>query len=959
MELDINDRAVHCKDDQTTLPGLSPNHIPVLRVGSVSLHMPALTFLFTDIEGSTRLWDLHPQAMKKALSEHDELIRKLVEAHDGKVFKHTGDGALTVFGLAADAVSAAADLARSMAETVHPDIGRLKVRIAIHTGEAEQRDDDYFGPALNRTSRLLSVGHGGQVLVSLVTERMAGGAVAHGVSFRDLGEHRLRDLARSERIYQMDIEGLAGDFPPLLTPDMVPNNLPTLPTSFVGRDQELEEVRKLIRGSRILTITGVGGVGKTRLAIQAAVELVDEFPGGTWLIELGAITDPEYIDATAADALRVAQPPGRTIRESLVEHLAERRAMLIVDNCEHLIAAAAEFVAEMMSGAPECKVIATSRELLGVGGEVAYGMPSLTMPRRGEVPPVAELVRYDAVRLFLERAQASQPAFHLSEAIAEPVTEICRRLDGMPLALELAAARLRTFSPKQIAENLDQRFRLLTGGSRTALPRQQTLSAAIDWSYRLLEPLERRLFERLSVFQGGFTLEAVDDVCADDELDALGVLELLPLLVDKSLVTVDTEREEARYRLLETIRQFARDRLDESGSADQFRLRHARWFGDLAVEAGLNIRGPREREWWERIDTELDNLRQALTWAIEGGEPALALEIAGGFWRFWWFKARWSEGVSWLERAVNAAGNDAPRHARAEGLLGLGTLLISTERHIESIPLLEEAGRLYRELDEEGVDPELLRHGYSAALINLSAELDTQSRWDESSRLNEQALEVSRRVNDPAGVAVSLGNLAESAGRDGDIEGARELFADAVAASRALQSPQRLTEQYWQVGFFELSAGDAERARAAFDQGRIQAEQGGLEEYVWWGRAYEAFAEAELGDPDAAGRFRAGVTEAYANPNLRVFGQVRLSHLVMRAALDAASQAYARAARALGAIEAAESEGIGLWWTLVGLRDRVRAEVAASSSAPEMEAAMNEGRRLGLDAVIDLIVGSD
>ncbi|MEX0826032.1 MAG: tetratricopeptide repeat protein [Acidimicrobiia bacterium] len=917
--------------------------------------MPALTFLFTDIEGSTRLWDLHPQAMKKALSDHDELIRKVVDAHGGKVFKHTGDGALSVFGSAADSLAAAADVARRFSEMVHPDVGALKVRIAVHTGEAEERDDDYFGPALNRTSRLLSVAHGGQVLVSLVTERMAGGSVGDGVAFRDLGEHRLRDLARSEQIFQMDIEGVAGDFPPLRTPDMVPNNLPTLATSFVGRDQEMEEVKKLIRGARVLTVTGVGGAGKTRLSIQAAVELVDEFPGGTWLVELGAITDSDLIDATAADALGVAQPPGRTIRQSIIDHLAGRQALLIVDNCEHLISAAAEFVDDVISGAPEVKVMATSRELLGVSGEVAYGMPSLAMPRRGDTPDLAELVRYDAVRLFLERAQAGQPNFHMNDAMAPAVTEICRRLDGMPLALELAAARLRTFSPKQIAENLDQRFRLLTGGSRTALPRQQTLSAAIDWSYRLLDPPERRLFERLSVFQGGFTLEAVEDICTDEGLDVLSVLELLPSLVDKSLVAVDSEGDDARYRLLETLRQFARDRLDESGAADEFRRRHAGWFRDMSVEAGKNIRGPREQEWWQRIDTELDNLRQAMTWAIEGGEPALALEIAGGFWRFWWFKARWSEGVGWLERAVEAAGENAPMHARAQGLLGLGTLLISTERHLDSVPMLEESIELYRRLDEEGADPSLLMHGYSAALINLGAEMEGLGEYDRAGDLNEQALEVSRRIGDPAGLAVSLGNLAESAGRSGDIEGARERFKDAIAASRALQSAQRLVEQYFQVGFFELSAGEPQRAREALQQALAQAEGGGLENYVPQSRAYLAFCEAEAGDDLALDRYVEHARRSFENPDVRAFGAVRVVNLVFRAVVDARRGDLDHAARCLGAVGAEEEEGNVLWWVLDGLRNQVGEAIAAGLDTDRAAQARESGRTLDLDGRVDLI----
>lgn len=920
--------------------------------------MAALTFLFTDIEGSTRLWDLHPQAMKKALSDHDEVTRKIVDAHGGRVFKHTGDGALAVFGAAADGLASAADLVRRLGEQVHPDVGALKVRIAVHTGEAEERDDDYFGPALNRTSRLLSVAHGGQILVSLVTERMAGGEVGEGIAFRDLGEHRLRDLTRSERIFQMAVEGVPSDFPPLRTPDIVPNNLPTLATSFVGRDQELEEVKKLLRGSRVLTLTGVGGAGKTRLAIQSAVELVDEFPGGTWLIELGAITDPEYIDATAADALGVAQAPGRTVRQSIVEHLAGRQSLLIVDNCEHLISGAAEFVADIVSGASESKVVATSRELLGVSGEVAYGMPSLGIPRRGETPALAELLRYDSVRLFLERAQAGQPNFHLTEAMAPSIAEICRRLDGMPLALELAAARLRTFSPKQIAENLDQRFRLLTGGSRTALPRQQTLAAAIDWSYRLLEEPERRLFERLSVFQGGFTLEAVEDVCTDEELDVLGVLELLPSLVDKSLVAVDSEGDESRYRLLETLRQFARDRLDESGTADEFRLKHARWFRDLSVEAGKNIRGPQEQQWWERIDTELDNLRQAMTWAIEGGEPALALEIAGGFWRFWWFKSRWSEGVSWLERGVEAAGLDAPMHIRALGLLGLGTLIISTDRHLESVPMLEEAVELYRQLDEEGADRSVLLYGYSASLINLSAEMEALGDYDASMRLNEQALEVSRRVGDAAGLAVSLGNLAEAAGRTGDVAGARERFADAVKASRVLQSPHRLVEQYWQVGFFELSVGDPARAHDALEQSVAHAEDGGMEDYAASGRAYLAFCEAELGDGAAGERFAVYAEKMFENPNVRNFTFLRQIMLVFRSALDAGQGNQGRAAAVLGALDAIEDAGSTLYWTLEGRRRQVLEAVRSGLSEPELEAAMEAGRRLGLDDVIDLITSA-
>jgi predicted ATPase/class 3 adenylate cyclase len=914
----------------------------------------ALSFLFTDIEGSTRLWELHPEAMRKALGDHDDLLRKLVESHDGRVFKHSGDGAFCVFGMATDALAAAADAQRRFGEVAYPDIGPLRLRMAIHTGEVEEREGDFFGQALNRTARLLSVAHGGQVVVSLVAQRIAGSHLPVGVALRDLGEHRLRDLAGSERIYQLDVEGVAGRFPPLRTPDLVPNNLPTFVTSFVGRQQELDEVKRLIGATRVLTITGVGGSGKTRLAIQAAADLGDEFPGGTWLIELGAVTDPDLIDATAADALGVGQAPGRTIREAIVEHLAGRVAFLVVDNCEHLIAGAAEFVSAIVSGAPECRVVATSRELLGVSGEVAYGMPSLAMPQRGEQVPVAALEGFDAVRLFVERARASQPGFHLTEAMAPSVIEICRRLDGMPLALELAAARLRTFTPHQIAENLDQRFRLLTGGSRTALPRQQTLAAAIDWSYRLLDEPERRLFERLSVFQGGFTLEAVEEVCTASDLDRFAVLELLPALVDKSLVAVDTAGVDARYRLLETLRQFARDRLDESSQADEFRRRHAAFFRELATEAGHNIRGPHEVTWWERIDAELDNLRQAMTWAVEAGEGDLALTIAGGFWRFWWFKSRWSEGVSWLEQTVAAAGEDASRLVRAQGLLGLGSLLGGTDRHPESVPLLLEAVRLYEELDASGADPALLRQGYAAALINLSASHESAGQFDQMVPLNTQALAIARRIDDRAAIAVALGNLAEAAGRAGDAETARQRFVEAIAASMELRSTHRLTEQYWQAGFFELSMEEPASAQQHFRRGIEQAEAGRLDDYARCARAFLGVCDAELGDPEASRRFVQHAAEAFANPELRVNWLPQVM-LVLRAGLDVAAGDFENAGRALGVVGALEGAGTALWWTLSGRRARILDSVMASLGPDRGAAAMAAGAALDGDAVIELI----
>ncbi len=916
--------------------------------------MATVTFLFTDIEGSTRLWDAHPDAMRSALADHDELVRKAVDAAGGRVFKHMGDGSASAFTVASDALEAAADIQRRLAMMTFADLGELRVRMGVHTGEVEERDGDYFGPPLNRTARLMSAAHGGQVLVSLVTERMAGSVA--GIALKDLGEHRLRDLAKPERIFQLIADGMASTFPELRSPDLVPNNLPTLTTSFVGRDQELAEAEKLLRGSRLVTITGVGGAGKTRIALQLAAETGLAFPGGMWLVELAAVTDPDHIDSVTAQALGVAEQAGRSLRESILGFLEEREALLIIDNCEHLVDAAASLIHDILAQASSCKVIATSRELLGVGGEVAFGLRSLSVPRGGEEIRPETIGRFDAVRLFLERAAAAKPDYRMTSKDAVAVAEICRRLDGMPLALELAAARLRSFSPAQIADNLDQRFRLLTGGSRTALPRQQTLAAAIDWSYRLLSPEEKVLFERLSVFQGGFSLESAMDVCRDDgTLDSFTILELLPALVDKSLISVDTDGDDARYRLLETIRQFARDRLDESGAGDVSRRRHAEHFLELAREAGRNIRGPDELLWWERIDTELDNLRQAMTWGLESDEPLIALLIAEAFWRFWWFKSTWGEGVSWLQRAVAAVGEDAPKLVRAQGLLGLGSLKGWADPAGDPVDLLQRAVDLYRELDEEGTPAELLVRGYSAALINLSVAIETQvGGLPMIDDLNAEALVVSRRLGDRSGEAVALGNLAESASREGDAERARALFVEALAASEALQSRQRLVEQYWQVGSSELKFGDPVRARAAFRSALEQAVAGKLTEPAQITRAYLPVCDFDEGVEWHIDDFITQVRGALEMPGTRGSLLFRGPMTVFRADMELSRGAADGAARLLGAGAAIEDRGVLLGHELVGRRERVTAS-AMAALGERYEALFEEGRRMGEEEVLSLL----
>lgn len=896
--------------------------------------------------------------MKEALESHDRVIRNEVEARDGVVFKHTGDGALAAFGSAVAALEAAAGIQRRIRDVSHPDIGPLRLRMAVHTGEVEERDGDYFGPPLNRTARLMSIARGGQTLVSLVTERLASSGFDPSLQLRDLGEYRLKDLARPEQVFQLDIEGLPNEFPPPATPDLVPNNLPTQTTSFVGRERDLAEVAGLLQDAPLVTITGVGGAGKTRLALQTAADVAEKFPDGSWLVELAAITDPSLIDVAAADALGTAQAAEQSVRRSLIDFLTDKALLLILDNCEHLIDGAAEFVDDLLSHGPAIRILATSRELLGVSGEVAYGLRSLSLPSQPDLPSASELMSHDAVRLFLERAQAAKPGFQLDDQTSPAVAEICRRLDGMPLALELAAARLRSFSPQQIADNLDQRFRLLTGGRRTAVPRQQTLAAAIDWSYRLLDEPERRLFQRLSVFQGGFTLEAVSQVCTDEKLEESQIWDLLPALVDKSLVAADVGPEAARYRLLETLRQFARDLLEESGRADEFRLRHALFYRDLAQEAGKHIRGPYEITWWLRIDTELDNLRQAMVSAMESDRPDIALETTTGFWRFWWFKGRWSEGVSWMERTLAVASSDIPKSVRATGLLALGSLLEGTDRHLEAIEHLREATRLYTELEQEGVDNSALHSGYAASFINLSVAVQ-QAGGDEKevTDLNRQALDVGRRIGDDAAVAVALGNLAESAAIAGELDESRTLFEEALAASSALGSRQRLIDLHHQIGLMELTMGSVNRAREAFEESLDMGREADLEDWVLIVQVQLAMCDLADGADDASERLEEAMARAVENPDiwLHPFGRQML--ISYRCYLEATSGDLDTAAKLLGAAMATEERGSPPDWTFQKRLERVEEILRTEVDAAHLQDSLDEGYKLDDNQITRMILG--
>jgi len=575
-----------------------------------------VTFLFTDIEGSTRLWQQDEAAMRPALSRHDELLQRAVADEGGTVFSTMGDGIAAAFASASSAVRAALGAQQSLGAEAWPTATPIRVRMGLHTGEAELRDGDYFGTAVNRAARLMAVGHGGQVVCSAVTA----GLVDAEVVLTDLGEHRLRDLDRPLHVFQVG----GGSFDQLRSLDAFPGNLPVQMTSFVGREAEVAAITEALAQSRLVTLTGVGGVGKTRLALQAAAEAMPRYRDGAWLVELGSVRDDAQVVDAVTGTFSLSVPPGTGPEDALVEFLRNKQLLLVVDNCEHLIGTAAELISTVVTACTSVAVLATSREGLAVAGERIIAVPSLGAPRA--TAAFDAVAASGAVRLFVDRAVAVDAGFALTSSNAAPVAEVCRRLDGIPLAIELAAARVPTMTPAELATRLDRRFRVLAGGRRGAVERHQTLRAAIDWSYELLTPAQQVLLARLSVFSGGCALDAAEVVCAGDSVEVDDVLDLLADLVARSLVVADHEGGVTRYRLLETIRQYGEDRL-EAEESEALRARHGEHYAQLAEAFCQHIFGSAQLEWARRVAADAENLVAAMNWAIDTDNADIGLRI--------------------------------------------------------------------------------------------------------------------------------------------------------------------------------------------------------------------------------------------------------------------------------------------------------------------------------------------
>lgn len=736
-----------------------------------------VTFLFTDIEGSTRvIQDVGDSRYAQALADHGRILREVFEAGQGYVIETQGDAFLVSFHRARDAVLVAVAGQRALAAHAWPDSAKLQVRMGVHSGEPAPAGHGYVGLDVHRVARICATGYGGQILVSQATRHLVGDDLAEDIGFQNLGEHRLKDLTLPLRLYQVIVPDLPSDFPPPRSLNVVPNNLPIQLTTFIGREHEMVEVVHLLSTSRLLTLTGPGGGGKTRLALQGAAEALAEYSDGVWLVELATLSDPAFVPQAVATVLSVREQPGRSHTERLLEYFKDKKLLLILDNCEHVIGACAALAEELLRASPGLRILGTSREALRIQGEVVYAVPSLSLPSRHHFS-MDDLKRSEAGRLFIERASLARPGFALQDGDSELLAQVCRRLDGNPLAIELAASRVKVLSVRQIATRLDDMFHLLTEGGRTTLPRHQTLQAAIDWSYDLLTEQEKILFRRLSVFAGGWTLAAAEDVCTGDGIRVGSVLDLLAHLVEKSLVIADPQVWEPRYRMLETIREYSRAKLAQSGDARRVHRGHLDWFLSLAEKAEPELRGQHQLEWLNRLDGEHDNFRVALKTSLAGAGAEESLRLAGALARLWYRRGHLIEGRMWLE-AVLARSEASTPLARAKALSGAGRLATRLSDYEAARAFDEESLRIFREMGDH--------RSTSESLHALARVAEVRGDYTAARPLYEESLEIFRELGDRRGIAVALIDLGRVVHMLGEIALGQSLLEQSLAISREL-----------------------------------------------------------------------------------------------------------------------------------------------------------------------------
>jgi predicted ATPase/class 3 adenylate cyclase/DNA-binding CsgD family transcriptional regulator len=808
-----------------------------------------VTLLFTDMEGSTHLLQQVSEHYADVLEACRHLLRTAFHQYHGHEVDSQDDAFFVAFARATDAVAAAVEAQCALAAQAWPEDVAVRVSMGLHTGEPLLASEGYMGLDVHRAARIMNAGHRGQTLLSQTTRDLVEQHLPEGTSLRDLGAHLLKDLEHPSHLYQLVIEGLPTEFPPLKTLDIHPHNLPIQPTTFIGREQEIAAVQQLLQREdvRLLTLTGPGGSGKTRLGLQVAAELSESFAGGVFFVDLAPLRNPSLVLSIIAQTLGIQEAAGQSLLERLVEVLQQKQLLLLLDNFEQVLSAAVQ-VADLLFACPRLNVLVTSRETLHVRAEHEFAVPPLALPDPNHLPELAALAQTEAVALFLERAKATKPDFQLAPANAREITEICARLDGLPLAIELAAARIKLLPPQALLARLGQALAVLTSGAQDAPARHQTLRHTLEWSYDLLNAQEQRLFQRLAVFVGGWTLEAVETVStAVDDTDT-DVLEGMASLLDKSLLQhIERDGGEPRYMMLETIREYGLEVLASGGEAQATRQAHAAYYLTLAEQAEPEVNGQQQLIWFERLEREHDNLRAALSWLLEQGSDGLrselALRLSGALLRFWEIRGYLSEGRHWLELALDKSSG-VRSAMRAKALMGAGELAAIQHDFDQAETLCGEGLALYRELGD--------RRGSATALSILGFAASTRDNYAAARALLEEALALFREVGDSGGSAFALNRLAMVLFYQGEYVRAQGLLEESLVLTKEGGDVRNHALSLVLLGLVLLFQGDLAQAYERLEESRAVSSEVGYKRNIGLSIFYLGLVAFQQGDVAAA-----------------------------------------------------------------------------------------------------------